>query len=167
MIIQTFKMQFQCVMWITRHSSIWIAKNSIHCSVPTQLRKLAKSGSWHCPSSSVAMYSVMRDKPDASKVPVERGRVVLYLYATCNFSNLLTLEQWAFEYGLPFFYTHCIRSFLKTGVRIVHKVRRQPRKSRKSWKCWWAGGRGGGGGGDSDTFFLSYSKNLGQFSRHG
>ena len=88
--MQTFKMPFQCVMWITRHSSIWIAKNSIHCSLPTL-------------SSSVAMYSVMRDKPDARKVPMERGWVVLYLYATCKFSNLLTLEQWAFEYGLPFF----------------------------------------------------------------
>ena len=32
-----------------------------------------------------------------------RGWVVLYLYATCKFSNQLTLEQWAFEYGLPFF----------------------------------------------------------------
>ena len=28
----------------------------------------------------------------------------LYLYATCKFSNHLTLEQWAFEYGLPFFW---------------------------------------------------------------
>ena len=55
-------------------------------------------------SSSVAMYSVMRDKPDARKVPMERGWVVLYLYATCKFSNLLTLEQWAFEYGIPFFW---------------------------------------------------------------
>ena len=64
-------------------------------------------------SSSVAMYSVMRDKPDARKVPMERGGVVLYLYATCKCSNLLTLEQWAFEYGLPFFIRtvqvlHCI-----------------------------------------------------------
>ena len=55
-------------------------------------------------SSSVAMYSVMRDIPDARKVPMERGWVVLYLYATCKFSNILTLEQWAFEYGLPFFW---------------------------------------------------------------
>ena len=31
-----------------------------------------------------------------------------------------------------------VRSFLKTGVRILHKVR------RKSWKSWWAGGGGGG-----------------------
>ena len=55
-------------------------------------------------SSSLAMYSVMRDIPDARKVPMERGWVALYLYATCKFSNLLTLEQWAFEYGLPFFW---------------------------------------------------------------
>ena len=61
-------------------------------------------------SSLMAMYSVMRDIPDARKVPMERGWVALYLYATCKFSNLLTLEQWAFEYGLPLFwyalYTH-------------------------------------------------------------
>ena len=33
MIIQTFKMQFQCVMWITRHSSIWIAKKTAFTAV--------------------------------------------------------------------------------------------------------------------------------------
>ena len=55
-------------------------------------------------SSSMAMYSVMRDIPDARKVPMERGWVALYLYATCKVSNLLTLEQWAFEYGLPLFW---------------------------------------------------------------
>ena len=54
-------------------------------------------------SSSMAMYSVMRDIPDARKVPIER-RVALHLYATCKFSNHLTLEQWAFEYGLPLFW---------------------------------------------------------------
>ena len=55
-------------------------------------------------SSSMAMYSVMRDIPDARKVPIERGWVALRLYATCKFSNHLTLEQWAFEYGLPLFW---------------------------------------------------------------
>ena len=55
-------------------------------------------------SSSMAMYSVMRDIPDARKVPIERGWVALHLYATCKFSNHLTLEQWAFEYGLPLFW---------------------------------------------------------------
>ena len=71
-----------------------------------QLSKLAKSGSWHnlTLSSSMAMYSVMRDIPDARKVPIERGWVALHLYATCKFSNHLTLEQWAFEYGLPLFW---------------------------------------------------------------
>ena len=53
---------------------------------------------------SMAMYSVMRDIPDARNVPMERGWVALYLYATCKFSNKLTLEQWASEYGLPFFW---------------------------------------------------------------
>ena len=103
MIIQTFKMQFQCVMWITRHSSIWICQKQHSLQSSNPITK-----TWVMTlSSSVAMYSVMRDKPDARKVPMERGWVVLYLYATCKFSNLLTLEQWAFEYGLPFFYTHC------------------------------------------------------------
>ena len=55
-------------------------------------------------SPSMAMYSVMRDIPDARKVPIERGWVALHLYATCKFSNHLTLEQWAFEYGLPLFW---------------------------------------------------------------
>ena len=55
-------------------------------------------------SSSMAMYSVMRDIPDARKVPIERGWFALHLYATCKFSNHLTLEQWAFEYGLPLFW---------------------------------------------------------------
>ena len=55
-------------------------------------------------SSSMAMYSVMRDIPDARNVPMERGWVALYLYATRKFSNQLTLEQWAYEYGLPFFW---------------------------------------------------------------
>ena len=59
-------------------------------------------------SSSMAMYSVMRDIPDATKVPMKRRWVALYLYATGKFSNQLNLEQWAFEYGLPFFDTHCI-----------------------------------------------------------
>ena len=54
-------------------------------------------------SSSMAMYSVMRDIPDARNVPMEKEWVALYLYATGKFSNQLTLEQWAFEYGLPFF----------------------------------------------------------------
>ena len=111
MITQTFKMLFQCVMWITRHSSIWIANTSIHCSLPSQLRKLCKK--WVMTlSSSMAMYSVMRDIPDARNVPMERGWVALYLYATCKFSNLLTLEQWAFEYGLPLFDTHCISTIM-------------------------------------------------------
>ena len=59
-------------------------------------------------SSPMAMYSVLRDIPDARKVPMERGLVALHLYITCTFSSQLTLEQWAFEYGLSFFFdTHC------------------------------------------------------------
>ena len=54
-------------------------------------------------SSSMAMYSVMRDIHDARRVPMERVWVVLYLDVTCKYSNQLTLEQWAFENGLPVF----------------------------------------------------------------
>ena len=54
-------------------------------------------------SYSIAMYSAMRDIPDKKNVPMEREQDALYLYATCKFSNQLTLEHWAFEYGLPFF----------------------------------------------------------------
>ena len=68
-------------------------------------------------SSSMAMYSFMRDIPDARKVPMERGWVALYLYATCKFSNLLTLEQWAFEYGLPLFWYALYRRWKLYGFR--------------------------------------------------
>ena len=66
-------------------------------------------------SSSMAMYSVMRDIPNARKVPMERGWVALHLYATCKFSNLLTLEQWAFEYGLPFFWYALYMPYISRG----------------------------------------------------
>ena len=69
-------------------------------------------------SSSMAMYSVMRDIPDARKVPIERGWVALHLYATCKFSNHLTLEQWAFEYGLPLFW-YALYNKLKTWTKRV------------------------------------------------
>ena len=59
-------------------------------------------------SSSMTMYSVMHDIHDARRVQMEIGWVNLYLYATCEYSNQLTLEQWAFENWLPLFYTHCI-----------------------------------------------------------
>ena len=38
-------------------------------------------------SSSMAMWSVMRDIHDAKLIPMGRGRIVLYLYATCEYSN--------------------------------------------------------------------------------
>ena len=43
-------------------------------------------------SSSMAMYSVMRDVyHDARMVPME-DELLFYLYATCKYSNQLTLE---------------------------------------------------------------------------
>ena len=72
-----------------------------------QLSKLCKK--WVMTlSSSMVMYSVMRDIPDARKVPIERGWVALHLYATCKFSNHLTLEQWALNMDYLYFDTHCI-----------------------------------------------------------
>ena len=97
-------MQFQCVMWITRHSSIWIANNSIHCSLPTQLRKLAKSGSWHCHLQWQRTWSCVTYLMQERYQWKEDELLFTCKYATCKFSNLLTLEQWAFEYGLPFLY---------------------------------------------------------------
>ena len=62
-------------------------------------------------SSSMAMYSIIRDIHDARRVPMERGWVALYLYDTQKYSNQLTLEQWAFEYGLPFFWYALYKMF--------------------------------------------------------
>ena len=70
-------------------------------------------------SSSMAMYSVMHDIHDARRVLMERGWVALYLYATCKYSNHLTLEQWAFEYGLPFFYTHCTYTVVHNKKNVL------------------------------------------------
>ena len=78
------------------------AATQLHClsmGLIIQLSKLAKSGSWHCHLQWQCTRSCVI--PDARKVPIERGWVALHLYATCKFSNNLTLEQWAFEYGLP------------------------------------------------------------------
>ena len=47
MVTQTFKCNFSMSCLITRHSSIWITNDCIHCSLPSQLTKLAKSGIWH------------------------------------------------------------------------------------------------------------------------
>ena len=50
MVTQAFKCNFStsCLILITRHSSIWITHDCIHCSLPSQWTKLAKSGIWHC-----------------------------------------------------------------------------------------------------------------------
>ena len=48
MVTQTFNCNFSTSYLITRHSSIWITNDCIHCSLPSQLTKLANSGIWHC-----------------------------------------------------------------------------------------------------------------------
>ena len=48
MITKTCKCNFSVSCLITRHSSIWITNDCIHCSLPSQIPKLAKSGIWHC-----------------------------------------------------------------------------------------------------------------------
>ena len=91
-------------------------------------------------SSSMAMYSAMRDIPDARNVPMERGWVALYLYATCKFSNQLTLEQWAFEYGLPFFWYALYNYPFHEGQIFTIKrstfqaLRRQDMIIMKTWR---------------------------------
>ena len=47
-IYKSFKCNFGASFLITRHSSIWITNDCIHCSLPSHLPKLAKSGIWHC-----------------------------------------------------------------------------------------------------------------------
>ena len=47
--------------------------------------------------------NVMRDTHDTRRIPMKRRCVALYLYVTGIYSNQLTLEQWAFENGLPLF----------------------------------------------------------------
>ena len=62
-------------------------------------------------SSSMEMYSVMHDIHDARVVSMELGWVALYWYATQKYSNQLTLEQWAFENGLPVFWYALYKMF--------------------------------------------------------
>ena len=90
----------------------------LHCMAMSQwrfypIRKTCKK--WKLTlSSSMAIYSVMRDIHDA----MERRWVAFYV--TCKCSNQLTLDQWAFENGLPlFWYTLYIVSLL---VHIRSKV---------------------------------------------
>ena len=66
MITRTFKWSFSMPFLITRHPSIWITNDSIHCSLPSQLPKTCKK--WDMTlSSSMAMNSVMRDIHDAKR----------------------------------------------------------------------------------------------------
>ena len=98
-------------------------------------------------SSSMAMYSVMRDIPDARKVPIERGWVALHLYATCKFSNHLTLEQWAFEYGLPLFWYALYIGLLPNSANAIHSTDCPPPPKKKKiyiyiykiiYYCYWS-----------------------------
>ena len=66
-----------------------------------QLSKLAKSGSWHChlqwPRSCVTYLMQERYQKKEDEL--------LFTYMSRGkFSNHLTLKQWAFDYGLPFFW---------------------------------------------------------------
>ena len=135
MIIQTFKMQFQCVMWITRHSSIWIAKNSIHCSLPTQLRKLAKSGSWHCHLSGNVLGHAWQTwcKKGTNGKRMSCSLLICHM----QISNLLTLEQWAFEYGLLFlirtvYIFYIYNTSYRVHLRFLNKIHTRTTTSKPS-----------------------------------
>ena len=62
------------------------------------------------------------------------------LYATCKFSNLLTLEQWAFEYGLPFLKIHfeySSYSCKQTRPKFTDITPQSKKGENKSWgKVW-------------------------------
>ena len=82
----------------------------------------------------------------------------VHLYYLCLEMKInWNLKTWNLNIGNLDYIIQARKKLWKTGVRILHKVRRQPRKSRKSWKSWC-----GGGGGT-----LSVSKKLGNLSRHG
>ena len=53
------------------------------------------------------------------------------IYATSKYSNQLTLEQWAFENGLPFFYTHC--RDLSSVIRKMVGICWDKRYKKISW----------------------------------
>ena len=102
MICQTFICNFSMSCLITRHSSIWITNDNIHCSLPFPIIKTCKK--WDMTlSSSMAMYSVMRDLHDAKRIPMERGSVALYLQATCKYSNELTFRTMGLWIWITFF----------------------------------------------------------------
>ena len=111
MVTQTFKCNFST----TRHSSIWITTDCIHCSLLSQLTKLAKSGIWHCHlqwqcTRSCVTYMMQ-------KWYQWKEDELLFTYSPhLDIKMNLLLEQWAFEYGLPF----CIRTveLIKTHLNM-------------------------------------------------
>ena len=90
---------------ITWHE-MWQSLQPHHCIVWQWgfylIHKTCKKWKWHCHLQWQCTRSCVTY--DARRVPMERGWVALYLYATCRYSNQLILEQWAFENGLPFLY---------------------------------------------------------------
>ena len=66
------------------------AATPLHCLAMRLLSDSQTCKKWEMTlSSAMAMCSVMRDIHDAKikMVPMERGWVALYLYATCEYSN--------------------------------------------------------------------------------
>ena len=84
-----------------------------------QLSKLAKSGSWHCHLQwqctrscvTYLMQEMYQWKEDE----------LLFTYMPhAKFSNQLILEQWAFEYGLPFFWYALYTQVLKKQSNSIN-----------------------------------------------
>ena len=94
-----------------------------------QLSKLAKSGWWHCHLQWQCTRSCVTYLMQEMFQWKEDELLFTYMPA-CKFSNQLTLEQWAFEYGLPFFwYALYITSEIlnamyniQTGVQKAHST---------------------------------------------
>ena len=107
MITQTFKMQFQCDMWITRHTSIWIANNIIHCSLHPNNENLQKV----CHDIVIFSGNVLGHAWHTWCKKGTNGKRMSYSLLICHMQifksiDFRTIGLWIWI--TFFFYTHCI-----------------------------------------------------------
>ena len=110
MVTQTIKCNFGTLCLITRHSSIWITNDCIHCSLPSQLTKLAKSGiknydivifngnvlghAWH-------IWCKNGTNGKKMSCSLHTGHIQILKWI-----DFRTMGLWIW---ITFFYTHCIK----------------------------------------------------------
>ena len=117
MITKTFKCNIGASCLITRHLSIWITNDCIHCSLPSQLPKLAKSGIWHCHLQCVLGHAWHT----WYKKPIERGWVALYIIGHMQIFKSIDFKTVGLWIWITFFYTHCILSFGKSWLQMIFR----------------------------------------------